>query len=42
MMRIYLTVFFVLLWFSFIGFWQAALVQMLVGVLIFRRDGRIN
>ena len=42
MTRIYLTVFFVLLWFSFIGFWQADLVQMLVGVLIFRRDGRIN
>ena len=42
MTRIYLTVFFVLLWFSFIGFWQAALAQMLVGVLIFHRDGRID
>ena len=42
MMRLYLSVFFVLLWFTFIGFWQAALVQMLVGVLIFQRDGRIN
>ena len=42
MMRIYLSVFFILLWFTFIGFWQAALPQMLVGVLIFRQDGRID
>ena len=28
MTRFYLTVFFILLWFSFIGFWQAALVPV--------------
>jgi hypothetical protein len=36
-LRLYLTVFWVLLWFAFIGFWQAALLQMIVGMLIFVR-----
>ena len=38
-LRFYLVAFFGLLWFTFIGFWQAALVQMIVGALIYVRDG---
>ena len=37
-LRTYLLVFVGLLWFTFIGFWQAALLQMIVGALIFVRD----
>ena len=37
-LRTYLIGFVVLLWFTFIGFWQAALLQMIVGALIFVRD----
>ncbi len=35
-----LALFFVLLWFTFIGFWQAALIQAVVGILLFARDGK--